>query len=81
MLAGSTCLAGDVFGTYRFPEPLAVGQKIAFEGAGAYTLVKAHRFNGMNLPQVGMLNCDGQYRVVKTFGYGDFASYWDTSSE
>ena len=81
LLAGSTCLAGDIFGTYRFLEPLAVGKKVAFEEAGAYTLVKAHRFNGVNLPQIGMQDFDGQYRVIKTFGYRDFASYWDATSE
>ena len=81
LLAGSTCLAGDIFGTYRFLEPLAVGKKVAFGEAGAYTLVKAHRFNGVNLPQIGMLDFDGQYRVIKTFDYRDFASYWDATSE
>ena len=65
-LAGSTCLAGDIFGTYRFAEALSVGGKIVFEDAGAYTLAKAHRFNGVNLPEVGLVGSDGQYRVRKT---------------
>ena len=79
ILAGSTCLAGDVFGTYRFTEPLEVGGKIVFEEAGAYTLAKAHRFNGINLPEVGVLSADGQYRVCKTFTYQDFTEYWMTN--
>ena len=79
VLAGSTCLAGDIFGTYKFPVVLEVGQKLVFEEAGAYSLAKAHRFNGVNLPEVGILDHDGQYRVVKTFKYEDFVSYWKTN--
>ena len=79
VLAGSTCLAGDIFGTYRLPTPLELGQRVVFKEAGAYSLAKAHRFNGVNLPQVGMLDREGQYRVSKTFDYRDFVSYWKTN--
>ena len=78
-LAGSTCLAGDVFGIYRFTEPLEIGSKVVFEEAGAYTLAKAHRFNGINLPEVAILSADGQYRACKTFTYQDFTRYWMTN--
>ena len=76
VLAGATCLAGDVFGTYRFLVPLEVGSKVVFTEAGAYSLVKAHRFNGTNLPEVGFLTSTGCYRIAKTFTYSDFASFW-----
>ena len=79
ILAGSTCLAGDVFGTYKFSEPLEVGRKVIFEEAGAYALAKAHRFNGMNLPEIGVVTVDGQYSVRKAFSYLDFASFWMTN--
>ena len=79
ILAGSTCLAGDVFGRYRFAEPLRVGQKVVFEEAGAYALAKAHRFNGMNLPEIGVVSVDGRYRVRKTYSYMDFESFWMTN--
>ena len=78
-LAGSTCLAGDVFGRYRFPMPLRVGSKLIFEEAGAYTLAKAHRFNGINLPLMAILGADGEIRVRKTFEYLEFATYWGTN--
>ncbi len=78
--AGSTCLAGDIFGTYRFSKPLEIGHKIVFEEAGAYTLSKAHRFNGTNLPDIGMLGRDGRYWVCKSFTFPDFVEYW-TSNE
>ena len=41
LLAGCTCLAGDLFGVYRFPGPLHVGDRVVFSNAGSYTLVKA----------------------------------------
>jgi carboxynorspermidine decarboxylase len=50
VLAGSTCLAGDLFGTYEFAEPLAIGSRVMFPAMGAYSLVKAHMFNGQPLP-------------------------------
>jgi carboxynorspermidine decarboxylase len=50
LLGGTTCLAGDLFGEYAFAEPLEVGSRVVFTKAGAYSLVKASMFNGVNLP-------------------------------
>ena len=75
-LAGSTCLAGDKFGRYRFGEPLAVGHRIVFEEAGAYAQTKAHRFNGINFPSVGVVDSGGQFICTKTYTYEDYKSYW-----
>ena len=61
VLAGASCLAGDVFGEYRFEQPLAVGSRIVFENAGAYTVVKANTFNGIPLPSVFELRRDGSF--------------------
>ena len=61
VLAGASCLAGDVFGEYRFERPLAVGSRIVFENAGAYTVVKANTFNGIPLPSVFELRRDGSF--------------------
>ena len=80
VLAGATCLAGDIFGAYKFSAPLEVGSKVVLEEAGAYTLAKAHRFNGVNLPDVGMSTNSGRYKVVKAFTYDDFESYWKTNA-
>jgi len=74
VLAGCTCLAGDLFGEYAFEEPLQVGSRVVFSGMGAYTLVKAHMFNGVNLPAVYALTADGDLSVKKRFSYSDFAS-------
>ncbi|MFX1554715.1 MAG: hypothetical protein ACFFBV_12370 [Promethearchaeota archaeon] len=74
ILAGSTCLAGDVFGEYRFDEPLEIGSRIVFEDMGAYTLVKANMFNGINLPTIYAYTLEGKLELKKQFGYEDFLS-------
>ena len=73
-LAGCTCLAGDLFGDYKFKEPLEIGSRIVFEGMGAYTLVKANMFNGVNLPSIYALTTEGKLELKKQFGYEDFKS-------
>jgi carboxynorspermidine decarboxylase len=74
ILAGSTCLAGDLFGEYRFALPLAIGDRIAFKQVGAYSLIKANRFNGCNLPAIYIAG--SRLECVKRFGYEDFRSQW-----
>jgi carboxynorspermidine decarboxylase len=76
LLAGCSCLAGDLFGTYSLPEPLKVGSRVVFENAGAYSIVKAHMFNGINLPNIYALTEDGELVLMKSFTYEDFASRW-----
>ena len=51
VLAGATCLAGDVFGEHRFARPPEVGDAVVFEEVGAYSHVKANQFNGLPLPE------------------------------
>jgi carboxynorspermidine decarboxylase len=75
ILAGSTCLAGDLFGEYRFDRPLLVGDRLVFKNAGAYTLVKAHRFNGYNLPDIYALDA-GAVTLLKRYSYSDYRGFW-----
>jgi carboxynorspermidine decarboxylase len=75
ILAGSTCLAGDLFGEYRFDQPLSVGDRVVFKQVGAYSIVKANRFNGYNLPDVYMVNGE-QIRRIKRHTYLDFRQQW-----
>jgi carboxynorspermidine decarboxylase len=72
LLAGCTCLAGDVFGVYGFAEPLEVGARVVFPEAGAYTLVKSHMFNGINLPSIYAWTESGDLVLKKRFTYDDF---------
>jgi len=74
LLAGSACLAGDIFGEYRFAAPLEVGSRIVFPNRGVYSLVKANMFNGINLPTIYLLNERGVTEEVKRFGFTDFMS-------
>jgi len=74
ILAGCTCLAGDLFGEYSFSEPLEIGSRIVFNDMGAYTLVKAHMFNGVNLPDIYVLRTNGELELVKQFTFEDYLS-------
>jgi carboxynorspermidine decarboxylase len=73
ILAGCSCLAGDVFGEYAFDEPLKVGSRLTFKNVGAYSFSKAHMFNGINLPSIYAVDQSGQLEVVKDFTFDDFA--------
>lgn len=75
LLAGSTCLAGDLFGEYRFKTPLRIGDKLLFKNVGAYSLVKASRFNGYNLPDVYWAN-DAGIHPIKRYDYQDYRQQW-----
>ena len=72
VLAGATCLAGDVFGDYAFAEPLALGSQILFPDMGAYSMVKANFFNGVNMPSIYALHRDGTLTLEHTFTYEEF---------
>jgi len=71
-LAGSACLAGDLFGDYGFRAPLAVGSRVIFPDIGAYSMVKANWFNGINLPTLYALDEDGELREIRRFDFDDF---------
>ena len=72
ILAGKTCLTGDVIGEYSFDKPLTIGDKIIFTEMMQYTMVKNTTFNGMPLPDIGILRKNGDYEVIKSFSYEDF---------
>ena len=71
-LSSRTCLAGDIIGDYSFDAPLSIGERLCFEDMAIYSMVKNNTFNGMPLPDIGILHTDGSYEVVKHFGYEDF---------
>lgn len=74
LLAGSACLAGDLFGEYAFEEPLTTGSRVVFPDVGAYSLVKANMFNGINLPTVYLLTDQGELQELKRYRFDDFLS-------
>lgn len=72
MIAGNTCLAGDVWGTYDLPDPLKVGDYVVFDQAARYTMVKMNWFNGVQMPSIVAKRLDGAVDVVREFTYDDF---------
>ena len=73
VLAGCTCLAGDVFGEYSFDKALTIGSRITFLNMGAYTMSKAHRFNGVGLPTIYARRFDGSLDEIRTDSFDEFA--------
>ncbi len=71
-LSSRTCLAGDIIGDYSFDQPLSIGDRLCFEDMAIYSMCKNNTFNGMPLPDIGILRTDGSYEIVKRFGYSDF---------
>lgn len=74
ILAGASCLAGDVFGEYRFAAPMELGARVVFPNMGAYTFVKAHMFNGINLPGFYTVSTLGELALRRRFDYQDYLS-------
>jgi carboxynorspermidine decarboxylase len=74
ILAGNTCLAGDIFGEYKLPYPLEVGSRVVFSDMGAYTFVKSHTFNGQNLPSLYWVTSDGEVLFRRSYYYADYRS-------
>lgn len=72
LVYGKSCLAGDVFGEFDFPQPLAVGQRLSIRDAAGYTMVKKNWFNGLTMPAIVVRDPDGTERVVRQFGYHDY---------
>lgn len=68
-LAGASCLSGDLFGDYTFDHELQIGSRIVFAHAGAYMLVKASMFNGINLPTVYGLDRAGNLVLQVKYDY------------
>ena len=71
-IAGNTCLAGDIWGTYDFAKKLEVGDFVIFDNAARYTMVKMNWFNGVQMPSVVVGRLDGTIELVRKFDYDDF---------
>lgn len=72
-LGGPSCLAGDVIGDYRFPEPVEPGHRFAFLDQGHYSMVKTTTFNGVPLPSIWLWDSETDaLECIRKFGYEDF---------
>lgn len=74
-LGGPTCLAGDTIGTYRFPNPPAIGDRLMVLDQAYYTMVKTSAFNGTPLPSIALWDSrDDRFEIVRSFDYDTFES-------
>ena len=71
-IAGCTCLAGDVFGTYKFPAKLSVGSLVPIADAAGYTMVQKTWFNGVKMPSIVVKRLSGEVEIVRTFNYEEY---------
>ena len=72
MVCGKSCLAGDIFGEFDFENELKVGDRISFQDAAGYTMVKKNWFNGVKMPAIAIRELDGSLRTVREFDYTDY---------
>jgi carboxynorspermidine decarboxylase len=71
-LGGNSCLSGDVMGEWSFEKELVAGDRIVFLDMIHYTMVKTTTFNGVHHPSIGIWTKDGQFRLIREFGYEDY---------
>jgi carboxynorspermidine decarboxylase len=71
-VCGRTCLAGDHFGNYVFPHPVALGDELRFPNVGGYSMVKKNYFNGIRMPAIYHRNLSGELRLAQQPTYEDF---------
>jgi carboxynorspermidine decarboxylase len=74
MIAGRTCLAGDLFGGYELDVPLKIGDEVRIADAAGYTMVKKNWFNGIAMPSIAVRRLDGTIELVRSFDYKDYIS-------
>ncbi|WP_296096937.1 carboxynorspermidine decarboxylase [uncultured Agrobacterium sp.] len=72
MVCGKSCLAGDVFGEFKFANELKVGDRVSFQDAAGYTMVKKNWFNGVKMPAIAIKGLDGSIRTVREFDFVDY---------
>ena len=71
-IGGNSCLSGDVMGEWSFEKNLAPGDRIIFLDMIHYTMVKTTTFNGVHHPSIGIWTKDGEFKLIKEFGYEDY---------
>ena len=77
LLAGNSCLSGDVFGEYTFSAPLKTGDKIIFGDMGSYSFAQQNYFNGINFPDIAFYSRMSGLKPVKNYTYEDYEKVYD----
>lgn len=76
-LGGNSCLSGDYMGYWKFPKGLKIGDNIIFEDMLHYTTVKTNMFNGISHPSIAIVHVDGEFEILKEFGFEDYLNRMD----
>jgi carboxynorspermidine decarboxylase len=71
-MGGNSCLSGDFMGDWSFDSQLKPGDRIIFLDMIHYTMVKTTTFNGVQHPSIGIWTKDGEFELLKRFGYEDY---------
>jgi len=71
-LLGCSCLISDSFGEYNFHQTPLIGDELTFLYVGAYSMVKANRFNGINLPSIYRYSENEGYVLRKKYFFEDY---------
>lgn len=74
VLAGRSCLAGDVFGEYYLSGRLRPGDRVAILDSGSYSHARAAAFNGIPIPSAYLMRADGIFELMSEYDYGEFAA-------
>lgn len=74
VLAGRTCMTGDIIGEYSFANLLKAGDRLVFGDMAQYSFVKNTSFNGTPLPDIATFSDEEGYRVVRRFNYDNFVN-------
>lgn len=70
-IVGSSCYAGDTFGTYILNRELKIGDYFIFTDASSYTMVKNNMFNGITFPNLYILD-NNKIELIKEYNYECF---------
>lgn len=73
ILAGNTCLSGDIMGYYQFDKELKKGDKVVFLDQIHYSIVKNTTFNGIKLPSLVLIGSNQEIKSIKEFCFEDFS--------
>lgn len=71
---GNSCLSGDYMGDWHFNKPLQIGDRITFEDMNHYTTVKTNMFNGIQHPDIVMVDQEGVPNYLRRFNFDDYKS-------
>ena len=76
-LGGNSCLSGDYMGSWKFPNPIKIGQEIIFEDMIHYTTVETCMFNGISHPSIVFEHLNGSREVLREYDYKDYRDRMD----